>query len=176
MSTSGCIKSTSTMPCIATLSTAARVVLRSHPLYINYVMRRDYSSPGCTGSTSILSCALVPLDFRSVGRTSSLCTWSLRLAAQLLVVRIAPAPLRLCRASGRVVSPLDFSSVGRTGSRRAFGHCISRRDYSSSVLHRLYCAYAVHPEAPSRRSTSRQSVALALAMCPVILLCVVTTR
>jgi hypothetical protein len=41
----------------------------------------------------------------------------------------------------------------RTGSRRASGHCVSRRDYSSSGLHRLYCAYAVHPDAPSRRST-----------------------
>jgi hypothetical protein len=50
------------------------------------------------------------------------------------------------------------------------------RDNSSSGLHRLYCAYAVHPDAPSRRSTSRQSVALALAVCPVIPLCIVTTR
>jgi hypothetical protein len=78
--------------------------------------------------------------------------------------------------SGRTVSPLDFSSVGHTGSRRASGHCVSRRDYSSSRLHRLYCAYVVHPDAPSRCSTSRQSAALALAVCPVILLCVVTTR
>jgi hypothetical protein len=95
---------------------------------------------------------------------------------RLLVVRIAPALLRLCRASRCVVSPLDFSSVARTGSRRAFGHCASRCDYSSSALHRLYCAYAVHPDAPSRHSTSRQSVALAPAVCPVIPLCVVTTR
>jgi hypothetical protein len=78
--------------------------------------------------------------------------------------------------SGRTVSPLDFLSVGHTGSRRASGHCVSRRDYSSSRLHRLYCAYVVHPDAPSRCSTSRQSAALALAVCPVILLCVVTTR
>jgi hypothetical protein len=113
-----------------------------------------------------------------VGRSHWLspCLRSLRLVARLLVVRIASALLRLCRASGRAVSPLDFSSDGRTGSRRASGHCVSRRDYSSSGLHRLYCAYAVHPDAPSRRSTSRQSVALALAMCPVIPLCVVTTR
>jgi hypothetical protein len=32
-------------------------------------------------------------------------------APRLLVVRIAPTLLRLCRASRRVVSPLDFSSV-----------------------------------------------------------------
>jgi hypothetical protein len=113
-----------------------------------------------------------------VGRSHwlSSCVRSLRLAARLLVVRIAPALLYLCRASGRAVSPLDFSSVGRTGSCRASGHCVSRCDYSSSGLHWLYCAYVVHPDAPSRCSTSRQSVALALAMCPVILLCVMTTR
>jgi hypothetical protein len=75
-----------------------------------------------------------------------------------------------------MVWPLDFSSVGRTGSGRASDRCVSRRDYSSSRLHRLYCAYAVHPNAPSRRSTSRQSVALALAVCLVISLCIVTTR
>jgi hypothetical protein len=60
--------------------------------------------------------------------------------------------------------PLDFSSVGRTGSRRASGHCVLQCDYSSSGLHRLYCAYALHPDAPSRRSTSRRSVALAIAV------------
>jgi hypothetical protein len=112
-----------------------------------------------------------PLDFSSVGRTGSR-----SFAARLLAVRIAPALLRLYRASGRAVSPLDFSSFGRTSSRRASGPCVSRRDYSPSGLHRLYCAYARHLDAPSRRSTSRQSVALALAVCPVILLCVVTTR
>jgi hypothetical protein len=53
--------------------------------------------------------------------------------------------------------PLDFSSVGCTGSRRASGHCVSRRDYSSFELHRLYCAYVVHPDASSRRSTTRRS-------------------
>jgi hypothetical protein len=113
-----------------------------------------------------------------VGQSHGLssCVRSLCLAARLLVVRIAPALLHLCRASGRIVSPLDFSSVGRTGSHRASGHSFSRRDYSSSGLHRLYCAYAVHPDVPSRRSTSRQSVALALVVCPIIPLCVVTTR
>jgi hypothetical protein len=45
----------------------------------------------------------------------------------------------------------------------------------SSGLHRLYCVYVVHPDAPSQRLTSRQSVALALTVCPVIPLCVVTT-
>jgi hypothetical protein len=104
-------------PALYQLRRASRLLIsRPHGLYINYAVRRDYLSPGCTGSTSTLSCA---------------------------------------------VSPLDFSLVSRTGSCRASGHCVSRRDYSSSGLHRLYCAYAVHPDAPSRRSTSRRSVALA---------------
>jgi hypothetical protein len=114
----------------------------------------------------------------------------------------APALLRLCRASGRVVS-----SVGCTGSHRAPDHYISRLNYSppsctgptapmscirmrglvarlivgwshwlspcawplhlttgllATWLHRLYCTYVVHPNAPSRCSTSHRSVALAL--------------
>jgi hypothetical protein len=81
----------------------------------------------------------------AVHRDYSPCVRSLRLAARLLVVRIAPALLRLYRASGRTVSALDFSSVGRTSSRRASSHCVSWRNYSSSGLHRLYCTYAVHP-------------------------------
>jgi hypothetical protein len=32
------------------------IVLRSYRLYINFAVRRDYSSPGCIGSTSTLSC------------------------------------------------------------------------------------------------------------------------
>jgi hypothetical protein len=97
-----------------------------------------------------------PLNFSSVGRSHwlSQCVRSLRLAVRLLTVRIAPALLHLCRASGRAVSPLDFSSVGRTGSHRVSGHCVSWRDYLPSGLHRLYRAYVVHPDAPSRRSTS----------------------
>jgi hypothetical protein len=100
----------------------------------------------CTGSTAPMPyirtrCLAARL---LVGRPDwlSLCVRSLRLATRLLVVRIAPALLRLCRASGRAVSALDFSSVGRTSSHRASGHCVSRRNYSSSGLHRLYCAYA----------------------------------
>jgi hypothetical protein len=128
----------------------------------------------CTGSTTPMPCIQMRrLAARLlVGRSHwlSQCVRSPRLAARLLVVQIAPALLRLCRASRRAVSPLDFSSVGRTGSRRASGHCASRRDYSSSGLHRLYCAYAVHPDTPSRRSTSRQSVAL-LSPCARLFRC-----
>jgi hypothetical protein len=81
--------------------------------------------PDCTGSTAPMPCIRTRrLAARLlVGRSHWLppCVRSLRLAAQLLVVRIASALLRLCRASGRVVSLLDFSSVGRTGSRCASG-------------------------------------------------------
>jgi hypothetical protein len=31
-------------------------VIRPHELYINFAVRRDYSPPSCTGSTSTLSC------------------------------------------------------------------------------------------------------------------------
>jgi deoxycytidylate deaminase len=131
----------------------------------HYVSRRDYSS----SELHRIYCAYTVHPDASlaarllVGRSHLLspCVRSLCLAVRLLVVRIAPALLRLCRASGRVVSPLDVSSVGRTGSRHASGHCVSQRDYSSSGLHQLYCTYVVHPDVPSRCSTSRQSVALA---------------
>jgi hypothetical protein len=126
------------------------LVTRLHRLYLTNAVHRDYSYPGRIGSTTS------------------------RAASTRLPV--AQALLCLCCASGHAISPLDFSSVGRTGSRRAPGHCVSQRDYSSSGLHRLYCTYVVHPDALSRRPTSPQSVALALAVCPVIPLCVVTTR
>jgi hypothetical protein len=136
--------------------------------------------PDCTGSTAPMPCIRtrhLAAQFL-VGRSHLLssCVWSLCLAARLLVVQITPALLRLCRASGRTVSLSDFSSVGRTGSRHASGHCVSQRDYSSSGLHRLYCAYAVHPDAPSRPSTSRRSVVLALAVRPVTVSRGATTR
>jgi hypothetical protein len=130
----------------------------------SYAVRRDYSSPDCTGSTSNFSCVVVPLDFLLVDRTSSHRASSHGVLWHDYIIRIAWALLRLCRASGRVVSPLDFSSVGRTGSRCASGHCVLRRDYSSFGLHQLYCTYAVHPDAPSRHSTSHRLVSLAFAV------------
>jgi hypothetical protein len=81
--------------------------------------------------------------------------------------RPAVSARRAARRRPRVVSPLNFSSVGCTGSRRVPSYSASRLDYSSFGLHRLYCAYVVHPDASSRRSTSRRSVALALAVRPV---------
>jgi hypothetical protein len=89
---------------------------------------------GCLGTSRDLSSTTRHLAARLLVGWShwlSPCVRSLRLAARLLVVRIAPALLRLCRASGRVVSTLDFSSVGRTGSRRVPGHSVVHHDYPS---------------------------------------------
>jgi hypothetical protein len=133
-------------------------------------MYRDYSSPGRIVSTSTSSCAMTA-RLPAAQALPRQC-----LAARLLTARLHRLYCTYVVQPDVLSSPLDFLSLGRTGSRRASGHCILRRDYSLSGLHRLYCAYAVHPDTPSRRSTSRQSVALALAVCPVIPLCVVTTR
>jgi hypothetical protein len=134
----------------------------------------------CIGSTTPMSCSRtrrLALDFSSVGRIGSRC------ASGHCVSRRDYSSSGLHRFyCAYAVHPdtqsrrFDFSSVGRTGSHRVSGHCVSRRDYSSSGLHRLYCAYVVHLDTPSRRSISHQSVAMALAVCPVIPLCVVTTR
>jgi hypothetical protein len=114
----------------------------------------------------------------SLSRTDSTSTTP---CAETTHLPVALVLHRLCHAPRLLVSRLHglyltHCLAARLLVGRASGHCVSRRDYSSSGLHRLYCAYAVHPDAPSRRSTSRQSVALALAVCPVIPLCVVTTR
>jgi hypothetical protein len=181
--------STATLPPYATalrqLLRAPRVLVsRSHRLYFNNTVHRDYSSPGRTGSTSTMPCAATTrlpvaralphaLSHRSTSRRS--CVRSLRLAARLLVVRIAPALLRLCRASGRAVSMLDFSSVGRTGSRRVPGHSIVRRDYPSDGRNEYtsptphvrvprhvawlvvdYFAYAARPGASACRAARRR--------------------
>jgi hypothetical protein len=72
------------------------VASRSHGFYINYAVRRDYSSPGCTGFTSTMSRAVSPLDFSSVGRTGS------------------------HHASGHCVSRCDYSSFGLCRLYRAY--------------------------------------------------------
>jgi hypothetical protein len=125
----------------------------------------------CAATTRLPVARALPhaLSHRSTSRR--LCVRSLRLAARLLVVRIAPALLRLCHASGRAVSTLDFLSVGRTGSRRVPGHSIVRRDYPSrgskgytSPTPRVrvprhvawlvvdYCAFTVRLGASARRA------------------------
>jgi hypothetical protein len=87
---------------------SARRAARRRPRAVSPL---DFSSVGCTGSR------------RASGHCASWCNYSSS--------RIAPALLRLCRASGCAVSTLDFSSVGRTGSRRVPGHSVVHRDYPS---------------------------------------------
>jgi hypothetical protein len=130
---------------------------RTQRLFVNYSVRREYLSLGHTDSTSTTPCTAT---------------------THLPVARVLH---QLCRAPRLLVSQLHglyltHCLTARLLVGRASGHCVSRRDYSSSGLHQLCCAYVVHPDAPSRCSTSRQSVALALAVCPVIPLCVVTTH
>jgi hypothetical protein len=111
-------------------------------------------------------------NYLSLSRTGST---SITLCAATTHLSAAPAPLRLCRASGRVVSTLDFSSVGRTGSRRVPGHSAVRRNYPSRGRNgytsptprdrvprhvaRLvvdYFAYAARPGASARRAARRR--------------------
>jgi hypothetical protein len=202
----GNIGSTSTLRCAASthlpavgalhqLRRAPRLLIsRSHGVYINYAVHSDYSSPGRTGSTSTTSCAAttrlpVARALPQPYHVSSYHSASRRSVALALAVRpvtasrgattrrpdctSSTAPM-LCIRTRRLT--LNFSSVGRTGSRRVPSHCISRRDYSSFGLHQLYCAYAVHPDAPSRRSTSRWSITLALTVRPVTVSHGATTR
>jgi hypothetical protein len=85
---------------------------------------------------------------------------------------ISTSTLR-CAASTRLPAVAALHQLRRTPRlliSRSHGFYIIyavRRDYSSSGLHQLYCAYVVHPDVPSRRLTSRRSVALALTMHPI---------
>jgi hypothetical protein len=135
--------STSTTLCAATTHLPVAWVLRElhraprllvsrlHGLYLNLVMRRRAARP-LIGQSHWLS----P------------CPRSLHLAAPLLVVRIAPALLRLCRAFRRAVSTLDLSSASRTGSHHAPGHYVSRPQQK-------YFDYATRPGASACRAARR---------------------
>jgi hypothetical protein len=94
-------------------------------------------------------------DYSSPGRMGSTSTTSCAATTRLPVALPQPCHAPSCR------------STYRRSVALAHGHYISRPHYSSSGLHRLYCAYAVHPGALFRRSTSRRSVALALTVRPV---------
>jgi hypothetical protein len=152
--------------------------IRSPRRYVNLVVHREYLSLGRTGSTSTTSCAAntrLPIaralpqpchapSCRSTSRRSVALALAVRPVTASRGVTTRRPDCTASTASGRSVSPLDFSSVGRTGSRRVSSHYVSWCDYSLSGLHRLYCAYAVHPDALSHHYTSRRPVALALAV------------
>jgi hypothetical protein len=157
------------------------------------------------------------IQTRRLHRSTS--RWSVALALAVRLVTpsrgstthqpIAPALLCLCRASGRAV----FAAQLLVGRSHWLSPCARSFRLAARLLHRLYCSYAMHPDAPSsplgfssvgrtcylcapghsvsrlnysplgctdsvapmpcirtrhlRHSTSRQSVALAIVVCPV---------
>jgi hypothetical protein len=135
-----CTGSTAPMSCIRTHHLAGRL---SHRLATLALAMRPVTTsrgattrrPDCAGSTAPMPCMWTRYVASRllVGRPHwlSSCVRSLRLAARLLVVRIAPPLLHQCRAPGRAVLTLDFLSISRTGSRRVPGHFVVHRDYPS---------------------------------------------
>jgi hypothetical protein len=187
-------------PCHASSCRLVALALAVRPVTAS----RDETTyrPDCTGSTAPMPCIRTRcLATRFlVGRSPWLspCVRSLHLAARLLVVRIAAALLCLCRASGRVVSTLDFSSVVLAlavcpviplcvvTTRLVAATDILRLCLASGCLGTSCSTSRGSSRGSSRRSSLTTSltprvrvardVAQALAVCPVIPLCVVTTR
>jgi hypothetical protein len=147
----------------------------------------NYSSPGTIGSTSTVSCAATTWPHRFY------CTYAVhpdassRRSTFCRSVALAFAVRPVTTSRGATTCHLDCTGstthMPCIRTRRLDAPLLVGRSHWLSlcarslhlVAHRLYCAYVVHPDAPSRRSTSRRSVALALAVCPVIPLCVMTT-
>jgi hypothetical protein len=116
---------------------------------------------GRIGSTSTTSCAMT---------TRLMTAWALprlRLASWLLATRLHQLYCAYVVHPDAPSSPLDFSSVGRTGSRRVPGHPVSQLGYTPVGCTGSTTSSLCIRTRRLRRSTSRQSVALALAMCPV---------
>jgi hypothetical protein len=134
-----CTGSTAPMSCIRTRHLDTRLLVGQlhwlSPCVWSLRLAARLHRSDCTSSTAPMPCIRTRrlAALLLVGRLPwlSSCVRSLRLAARLLVVQIAPALLRLCRASGRAVSMLDFSSVGRTSSRCVPSHSVVRCDYPS---------------------------------------------
>jgi hypothetical protein len=147
----------------------------------------DYSSPGSIGSTSTVSCAATTWPHRFYctyvvhpDASSRHSTFRQSVALALTVRPVTTsrsATIRRPDCTGSTTHMLCIRTR-RLDARLLVGrsHWLSPCARSLHLaVHRLYCAYAVHPNVPSRHSTSRRSVALALAVCPVIPLCAVTT-
>jgi hypothetical protein len=119
------------------------LVSRQHRLYIDYVVCREYSSPGCSGSASTMSRVRVPrllarfgVDyFTYVVRPGASAPHAARRRLHLTARLLVAWPHRLYCVftvhQDALSSPLDYSSVGCTGSRRAPGHSVSQLSYSS---------------------------------------------
>jgi hypothetical protein len=94
--------------------------------------------------------------------------------------RVRPRCLRLQQRYLNCAVRRDYSSPGRAGSTSTLLCAATTRHPTARTLpqpcraprllivrlHRLYCAYGVHPDAPSRCSISLRSVALALVVHP----------
>jgi hypothetical protein len=121
-------------------------------LEYNYIILRNYSSSGRTGSTSTLQCAAT----------------TRHPAAQALPHQ-RRAPRLLISQSHRLyinsVVHRDYASTRLLAAATLLQLCRASRVLVSR-LHMLFCAYVVHPDTTSCRSTSRRSVALALVVRP----------
>jgi hypothetical protein len=141
---SGCTRSTSTPPCAATTR------LRLHALYVNLVVRRDYSSPGHTCSTSTSSCT-ASTRLHSPGCSN------------------LPRLLRLHRASGCLGTSRGSScgssrrssstTLPRPGSSSTTPPCVRVPPHVAQLVMRLvaplivdYFAYTARPGASARRA------------------------
>jgi hypothetical protein len=136
----------STSPCAATTR------LRPHALYVNLAVRCEYSSPGCTGSTSTLPCAAstrlrphvlylnlaVRRDYSSPGHTCSTSTSSCTASTTPPPPRIW-VPRHVARLVTWLVAPLVvdyFASAARPGAsaRRAARRRLLRLRRASGCL------------------------------------------
>jgi hypothetical protein len=121
-------------------------VSRLHRLYINYVVHREYSSPGCSGSTSTMSCDRVP-----------------RLVAGLVVDYFAhaacPRASARCTAHRRLLCPRHASGCLDTSRGSSLTTSPTLRIWVSRHIVRLvsplvvdYFAYAARPGASAHRA------------------------
>jgi hypothetical protein len=143
---------TTSPPAIAALPQLCRaprlLVTRTHGLYLNLAVRRDYSSSGCTGSNAPIACI----------RTR-------RLAAQFLVGRShwLSSCTRSLRLVARLRCRLTCCSVaqGLLQQRRAPRLLVSRS-------HRLYITFVVHRDysSPGRTSSTSTSPCAASTCLP----------
>jgi hypothetical protein len=121
-------------------------------------LRRAFGCPGTSrGSSRGSSSTTLPRAGSSSPTSPMMCDRVPRLLARLVVDhtpsrRSTCCPVALALTMCPVAPSLGSTTPsttarllsGRTSSSRASGHCVSRCDYSSSGLHRLYCSYAVH--------------------------------
>jgi hypothetical protein len=144
--------------CRLALRWVARALLQLHQ-----ASRCLGSSRGSSSTTSIMSCDRVP---RLLGR----------LVVDYFAYVVRPSALAPRAARRRLLRLCHASRTGLTSTSRRLVALATTCAWSLRLmarllvarLHRLYCAYVLHSDAPSRLSTSYRSVALALAVRVVI--------